>query len=361
MKFNILIPMAGKNTFDVSNSNAFPKVLNDINGKLLIERASEPFISIPYEKKIIVTLPKDQISDYKLDKILTLLDSSIEICPVNSDTKGAVCTSMLAIEQLALDQPLIISSFEQVLDLNISDFLDEFQKEDVDAGVLTFEGIHPKWSFVRLDENGFVSQAAEKSPISKNAIAGFYYFKTASLFIESAKEMIRNDVTHNGLFYISHTLNEVILNQGRVLAIPIDKSKYFHINDQHSLDNYEETVIEASKQFSEKIYQKTVEYIEAFDSRSIDKVVSHFSEDFALNDPSTNLIGKEIVKEYITTLFQSNPNLSFKSDNIIVDGHRSVIEFELTLGEGVFNGSDIIEWDNENKMVSMNAYLNEKK
>ena len=199
MKLNILIPMAGKSTFDVTNSNAFPKVLTDVNGKLLIERSSEAFTSLPYDKRIIVAVPKNQISDYKLDKVLPLLDESIEICAINDETQGAVCSAMLAIEHLDLDEPLIISSFEQVLDLDLAPFIDKFINNDVDAGVLTFESIHPKWSFVKTDGNGVVSQAAEKYPISKHAIAGLYFFKNSRIFIEAAKNMIRNDVMYNGL------------------------------------------------------------------------------------------------------------------------------------------------------------------
>lgn len=353
--------MAGKNTFDVTNNNAFPKVLTDVNGKLLIERSSESFTSLPYNKRIIVAVPKNHISDYKLDKVLPLLDDSIEICSINDETQGAVCSAMLAIEHLDLDEPLIISSFEQVLDLDLAPFINKFISEGADAGVLTFQSIHPKWSFVKRDENGIVSQAAEKIPISKHAIAGFYFFKNARLFIESAKNMIRNDVMYNGIFYISHTLNEVILNDGKVLALPIDKSKYFHINDEHSLENYVEQLNIVKSNVNQSLYSRTLDYIQAFDSRSIECVAKFFSEEFTLNDPSVNLKGKNNVVAYITELFENNENLRFKSNNILVERQRSVIEFELTIGDMLLIGTDVILWDNDNNMISMNAYLHEKK
>jgi len=362
VKFNILIPMAGKSTFDVTNNNDFPKVLTDVNGKLLIERSAEPFISLPYAKKIIVAVPKDQISDYKLDKVLPLLDSTIELCAINDETQGAVCSAMLAIDHLDLAAPLIISSFEQVLDLDLAPYIDEFIKKDADAGVLTFESIHPKWSYVKVDEkSGIVSEAAEKYPLSKNAIAGLYYFKNAKLFIDSAKNMIRNDVMVNELFYISHTLNEIILNDGKVIAIPIKKEQYFHIHDEYSLDNYGERLSSTNLSLNKTLYSLTLDYIKAFDARSIDDIATLLNEDFILNDPSVNIKGKEAVLAFISELFNSNPEMSFESDNLLVDSHRSVIEFKLTLGKSVLIGTDVIQWNNENKMVSMNAYLHEKK
>lgn len=361
MKLNILIPMAGKSTFYVSNNNAFPKVLTDVNGKLLIERSSESFTSLPYRKKIIIAVPRNKITDYKLDKVLPLLDETIEVCSINDETQGAVCSALLAIEHLDLDEPLIISSFEQVLDLDLAPLIDEFINDGADAGVLTFESIHPKWSFVKRDDRGIVSQVAEKYPISKHAIAGFYFFKNARIFIESAKNMIRNDVAHNGLFYISHTLNEIILNKGKVLAFPIKKSQYFHITDEHSLENYGEQIALNNSNISQSLYSRSLDYIEAFNSRSIEIVADFFSEEFTLNDPSVNIKGKSEVLTYISELFENNTNLQFKSNNILVDRQRSVIEFELTIDDVVLIGTDVVFWNNDNKMISMNAYLHEKK
>jgi hypothetical protein len=358
---NILIPLAGKNTFDVSNTSAFPKLLTDVNGKLLVERSSEAFTSLPNPKKIVVAAPKTQIIDYKLDKVLTLLDDSIELCPINEQTKGAVCSSLLAIEHLDMEQPLIISSFEQVLDIDLSKYIDEFLKSDVDAGVLTFEAIHPKWSYVKTDEKGFVFQAAEKSPISKEAIAGFYYFKNAQLFFDAAKNMIRNDVTYNDLFYISHTLNEIILNEGKVLAIPINKERYFHIHDEHSLEHFEEQLALGGYKINESLHTRTCDYIRAFNSKSIEKVAEFLSNDFVLNDPSVNIKGKEPALTYISALFSENIDLKFISRKIIVDSHSSVIEFELILGEQRLIGADIIKWNDDNQMISLNAYLHEDK
>lgn len=357
---NILIPMAGKGTFEVSSKRSFPKVLTDINGKLLIERASKSFINLEHDKKIITALPEGQIKDYQLDKILALLDDSIVVCPVNHHAKGAICSALLAIEHLNLEEPIIISSFEQVLDLDLNPFVNEFLNSGVDAGVLTFEGIHPKWSYVTISDNNLVTQAAEKVPISRNAIAGFYYFKTAATFIESAKNMIRNDVTYNDLYYISHALNEVILKDGKVLALPIDESRYFHIHDEHSLDSFEEQVNKITMKNNQTLHSQTQNYVNAFNDRDLDKVATFFTDSFSLTDPAVSLTGKEKVVAYISDLFETNPDLSFKSKSITVDSQRTVIEFELSLGGKTLIGTDVINWNNDNKMVSMSAYLYEK-
>ena len=177
MKITILVPMAGKDTFKTSKNHVFPKMLAQVNGKLLVERAAKAVLSLGFDKKIIVAIPEEYISTYHLDKVLALLDDSIQVCSIRSATQGAACSALLAIEQLNPDDPLIITSFDQVLDFELTPYINRFISSDVDAGVLTFEDIHPKWSYVKTDNHGFISQAAEKTPISRNAVAGLYFFK----------------------------------------------------------------------------------------------------------------------------------------------------------------------------------------
>ena len=52
-----------------------------------------------------------------------------------------------------------------------------FTSTEADGGILTFESSHPKWSYARLDDSGYVDLVAEKEPISKNATVGVYYWK----------------------------------------------------------------------------------------------------------------------------------------------------------------------------------------
>jgi len=351
--------MAGNSTYKTSEVHSFPKMLSEINGKLLIERSASPFLELSDENNIIAVLPKKQMVDFNLDKVLKLISSSISICSISDKTQGAACSALLAIEHLDLDTPLIISSFDQILDLDLSPLVNQFIEQDVDAGVLTFEAVHPKWSFVKVNEHSYVTQAAEKSPISKTAIAGFYYFKKASVFVESTKHMIRNNVMHENLFYISHTLNEVILRGGKVLSLPIPKDKYFHFHDDHALDLYEEHFNLTHSSTNPTILTRTEAYVKAFDSKSISAVADFFSPNFTLTDPATSISGKDKVIDYIQSIFESTESIRFVSKKIMVDSNNSVIEFELILDGKVLLGTDIIKWDNENKMISMNAYLYE--
>ena len=130
---------------------------------------------------------------------------------LEGDTKGAACSALLSANHIKGDKPLLIANGDQYLDVDISSIMQTFMNKDIDGGIITFESIHPKWSFVKLDTDGFVVEAAEKRPISKYATAGLYFFKKGNYFIEAAQEMIKKGVRIMGQFFICPVYNEMIL------------------------------------------------------------------------------------------------------------------------------------------------------
>lgn len=127
---------------------------------------------------------------------------------------------VLAISNIKNDYPLIIANFDQLFDDSPQDLIARLQ--DGDAGVVTFESVHPRWSYVRLDEQGFVVETAEKRPISREAISGLYYFRRGKDFVEAAMRSIQKDSSVNGNFYIAPTLNELILQGKKIRVAKVD-------------------------------------------------------------------------------------------------------------------------------------------
>jgi dTDP-glucose pyrophosphorylase len=81
----------------------------------------------------------------------------------------------------------------------------------VDAGVACFDSVHPRWSFVKTDDDGKIVEVAEKRPLSRHAIAGFYFLKKENI-LQSAMDSIKKGEGLDGIFYIAPVLNELILN-----------------------------------------------------------------------------------------------------------------------------------------------------
>ena len=93
----------------------------------------------------------------------------------------------------------------------------------IDAGILTFKSTHPKWSFAKCDSNGFVTEVAEKNPISDIATVGIYYWKKGSDYVKYAKQMIANDIRVNNEFYVCPVFNQAIEDGKKVKTYNIEK------------------------------------------------------------------------------------------------------------------------------------------
>ena len=238
---NILIPLAGEKQFFSENEYPFPKPLIEFNGKTMIEHILDNFSSIQKEKQFIFIVNSDDCKKYHLDNVLNILtDSQCKIIKLDSETKGAACSAMIAVEHIDNNVPLIISNADQLFDICLDDVLSTF--DDGDAGVITFESVHPRWSYVRLNSENKVTEATEKRPISKSAIAGFYYFKKGSDFISSSSKMIKKDASVNGLYYVAPSLNEMVLENKIINIFKVENDKYHTFYTPQKIKEYERLV-----------------------------------------------------------------------------------------------------------------------
>ena len=128
---------------------------------------------------------------YRLDNVLRMLTlDNCDIVIQKAPTKGAVCSLLLAVKLLNHDNPILISNADQLLDHDLNRVTQHFAKPELDGGVVCFDSVHPQWSYARVIEEDRVIETAEKEPISRNAIAGLYYFSKGRDFIESAMSTI---------------------------------------------------------------------------------------------------------------------------------------------------------------------------
>lgn len=237
---NILIPMGGSSDFD-SEEYRYPKPLIEINGKPLIELVVDCLDKIQGEKRFIFIVNATDCQKYHLDSVLHLItgDSGIVI-QLEKETKGAACSALMAIDFIDNNDALMISNGDHIFDCDLNSVVSEFESRCVDAGTICFDSVHPKWSFVRLDKNNKIIETAEKRPLSRNAIAGLYYFRRGSDFVRAAMKTIEKDASVNGRFYVAPTLNELVL-EGKNLEIHlIPSSAYHNFYSPHKLKEYED-------------------------------------------------------------------------------------------------------------------------
>ena len=235
----ILVPMSGPDEAFRQKGYTYSKNLIELHGKPLIQHVFENLSSIPNHEFIFV-IRKDEESKYHLRNVLKLLSPSCEIIVSDGQTAGAACTALLAIEHINNDAPLLIANADQIVEVDFADAIQSFQRQHLDAGTLVFDSVHPRWSFVRLNEEGYVIEAAEKRPISRYATAGVYYFKHGKSFVKAAMDMIKKDANVGGAFYVCPTFNELILDQAKIGVYKISRESYFSIATPEGVQVYEE-------------------------------------------------------------------------------------------------------------------------
>jgi dTDP-glucose pyrophosphorylase len=96
-------------------------------------------------------------------------------------------------------------------------------EQSLDGGILTFTSTHPKWSYAKIDNNGFVVEVAEKNPISDIATTGVYFWKKGSDFVKYAESMISKNIRVNNEFYVCPVFNEAVLDNKKIKTFNIEK------------------------------------------------------------------------------------------------------------------------------------------
>tara|TARA_B100000989_G_scaffold129199_2_gene95984 strand:+ start:4513 stop:5886 length:1374 start_codon:yes stop_codon:yes gene_type:complete len=219
-KMNVLIPMAGAGSRFEQAGYTFPKPLIDVNGKPMIQRVVE---NINIDATHIFIVQKSHYEKYSLHHTLNLISPGCKIVQVDGVTEGAACTTLLAKEYINNNDPLVLANSDQYVDWDSSQYMYSCMTDDIDGSILTFNSTHPKWSYAKTNDQNFVTEVAEKKPISENATVGIYFWKKGKDYVECAESMIEKNIRVNNEFYVCPVYNEAILKHAKIKTFHIEK------------------------------------------------------------------------------------------------------------------------------------------
>ena len=206
-KMNVLIPMAGAGSRFEKAGYTFPKPLIDVRGKPMIQWVID---NLNVEAKYIFIVQKSHFEKYNLKETINNFCPNNEIVQIDGITEGAACTTLLAKQYIDVDEPLIIANSDQFVEWNNEEFIYSCSTSDLDANILTFKSTHPKWSYAKLNDLGYVTEVAEKKPISDIATVGIYYWRKGCDYVKYAEQMIDKNIRVNNEFYVCPVFNEAI-------------------------------------------------------------------------------------------------------------------------------------------------------
>lgn len=204
---NIVIPMAGRGSRFAQAGYQNPKPLIDIYGHPMIEYVVKN-ITPSCEHRFIFICQQEHLEKFALRDALKAMAPTCEIVTVDHITEGAACTVLLAEQYIDNDDPMMIANSDQFVDTDINTYLAAMG--DMDGLIMTMPADDPKWSFIKYDENGFVTMVREKEVISNEATVGIYNYKHGADFVKYAHQMIEKNIRVNNEFYVAPVYNEMV-------------------------------------------------------------------------------------------------------------------------------------------------------
>lgn len=235
---NIVIPMAGSGKRFLDSGYNKPKPFIDVNGKPMIVRVLE---NLAYQDaRYILLSKKDHIEKEQktIEKIKK--DFNVKFITIDKLTEGAACTLLYARKYINNSTPLLIANSDQIIDINIADFIEDSRSRGLDGSILTFIDRYkdPKWSFAKLDKNNLVSEVKEKSVISKYATVGIYLYTQGKDFVNASLDMIIHNDRVNNEFYTCPTFNYAIREGLKIGSYNIDYNQMHGIGTPKDLNIY---------------------------------------------------------------------------------------------------------------------------
>jgi dTDP-glucose pyrophosphorylase len=235
-KVNILIPMAGRGSRFVQKGFAQPKPLIPTHGATMVEWAmrSFDFLDKLTSYQLIFIILKEHDETYNLSQELRKkFGAETAVVALDQVTRGQAETCLAAKPYINNSSQLFIYNCDTY---STSKIWEMIEKEHPDGIIPSFHATDPRYSYSKLDAQGFVEETAEKKPISELASTGMYYFKRGSDFVTAAENMIAAGGLQNGEFYVIPCYNELIKSGKKIRTIMVDQ--YWVLGTPEELEHF---------------------------------------------------------------------------------------------------------------------------
>lgn len=215
------MPMAGRGA-RLAGHSSYPKPLVRVLGKTIVEWSVE---TLGLNGNYIFCCKKEHIEKFDIEKILKRIVPDCQIVSIDYQTKGTLQSVLEASDFINNDDELIISDTDHYLVWDTNYFNNKIRTRSIDACVMVFPEKHylTNASYVKLNKEGYVIEAAEKKLISTTASVGLHYYKKGSDFVKFANEMMKRNIIHIDEFYITPLYNLFIEAGKKVIINPVTK------------------------------------------------------------------------------------------------------------------------------------------
>jgi NDP-sugar pyrophosphorylase family protein len=229
-KIACVIPMTGQGVRFSSVGYKDPKPLIPVSGQPIIERLLSN-LNPSWDYYFILA------ENHRSTGLVECLKKAAPHCKIQivpHEKKGPSWALMSVIDDIPSDQPVFVSYCDYGMIWDVQQFERFVRQSDCDACLVSYRGFHAhyltptNYAFSRMVGERVV-EVREKGNFTDNreneyASCGAYYFRTAEILKASIDSQIRRDMSMNGEFYTSLTIQALLLDRPdahvRVFEIP---------------------------------------------------------------------------------------------------------------------------------------------
>jgi len=215
----IVVPMAGRGSRFANAGFTVPKPLIPVGGRPMIQWIIENIRPERAHHFTFICLAEHLEKNPEVPAELKRICPGCDIIPVRQVTEGAACTVLLAKSLINTDDPLMIANSDQIVELDVNDYLEAGDADGVSGLIMTFWSDHPKWSYCRMRPDRTVSEVVEKQVVSNDATVGIYNFRQGKDFVRAAEAMIAKNLRVNNEFYVAPAYNQLIGEGAKIVTM----------------------------------------------------------------------------------------------------------------------------------------------
>ena len=218
---NIIIPAAGLGKRFKDDGYSVPKLLINVLGKPMIVRVLES-LKIGKQDKIFIVCNKS-LRKYQFESILRKQLPNIDLNYIflNFDTRGPADTVYCGLNQISnLEEGVLVVDCDNIYEEDVvemarakGDCIFYFQDESVDA----------IFSYIEVNDAGYVTAIKEKEKISDKACVGAYSFSSGELLMRYCEVILDLELVSKGEYYISDVYNTMLMAKKPILAQEVKK------------------------------------------------------------------------------------------------------------------------------------------
>lgn len=225
------MPMAGAGSRFADAGFALPKPLILVDKLPMFRKAISSLDGIHADKTFYFIIRQEHVDKQQLDQLIKDALPEANVIVIAEMTRGAAETAYAVKNNLSLEDAAIIMDCDLWFNsISYNSMVEEVVRNtsDVNGGLLTFPSDNPRYSYAKTDENGIVTETAEKVVISNDAITGAYFFSTARDFLYATEELMKKPLNEKMPEYYMSLLYNILINEGKKFkAAKVDQFSSF--------------------------------------------------------------------------------------------------------------------------------------